>query len=237
MEDLDTLVRRVDEDRWLASRFAPADVRARLIAIYAVNYEIAHVREVVREPTLAQIRLTWWRDAIDEVHAGQPARGHPALEAYAPVAPELAASPWTEIVEARVEDAARFSSWGALETYFERTAGAVLCLALLACGVSAEEALRVGRSGAQAWGYQGFLRTPELRARLPRDADEATARAKAAHGAARAQLASLPPLAFPAIGYLGLVPGYLRAAARGSNERPLLLRQLALIVASATGRI
>ena len=66
-EALDDLVRRVDEDRWLASRFAPADVRARLIALYAVNYEIARTAEVVREPGVGDIRLAWWRDALAEI--------------------------------------------------------------------------------------------------------------------------------------------------------------------------
>ncbi|MBK8544168.1 MAG: hypothetical protein IPL62_11845 [Caulobacteraceae bacterium] len=49
MDDLDTLVRRVDEDRWLAARFAPPLVRERLIAIYAVNYEIARRRPCVKQ--------------------------------------------------------------------------------------------------------------------------------------------------------------------------------------------
>ena len=57
MADLDADVRRHDEDRWLASRFAPADVRARLIAIYALNYEIARTAEVVSTPALVEIRL------------------------------------------------------------------------------------------------------------------------------------------------------------------------------------
>ena len=42
--DLDALVRRVDPDRWLASRFI-ADPKARtdVIALYAFNYELARV--------------------------------------------------------------------------------------------------------------------------------------------------------------------------------------------------
>jgi hypothetical protein len=46
VDDLDTLVRRVEEDRWLAARFAPPLVRERLIAIYAVNYEIGARRRL-----------------------------------------------------------------------------------------------------------------------------------------------------------------------------------------------
>jgi 15-cis-phytoene synthase len=70
MNDLDRLVRRVDEDRWLALRFAPEEVRARLIALYAVNYEIARTAEIVSEPALGDIRLEWWRSALEQMAEG-----------------------------------------------------------------------------------------------------------------------------------------------------------------------
>jgi phytoene synthase len=236
-EDIDTLVRRVDEDRWLATRFAPEQIRARLIAIYAVNYEIAHVNEVVMEPTLAQIRLTWWRDAIEAIHDGKLAPAHPVLAAYAGAAEGLSPALWNEIIEARSDQVEKFSSWDAVYAYLERTSGAVMKLALLACGTSAEHAFTIVRCAAQAWGYQGCLRSPALRSRLPGDDSVAIARAKAAHASARAIASSLPPAAFPAIGYLSLVPGYLHAIARGRGEQALFMRQATLIGASATGRI
>ena len=79
-DDLDALVRRVDPDRWLASRFiADAEQRADVVALYALNYELAHVAETVREPLVGEIRLTWWREAIDAIFAGEPPRRHPVL--------------------------------------------------------------------------------------------------------------------------------------------------------------
>ncbi|MEM0986964.1 MAG: squalene/phytoene synthase family protein [Pseudomonadota bacterium] len=61
---LDELVARVDEDRWLSSRYArPAD-RAALIALYGLNYELARIRLAVREPGLGAIRFQWWRDGL-----------------------------------------------------------------------------------------------------------------------------------------------------------------------------
>src|SRR5215475_5076637 len=80
---LDAEVRRVDEDRWLASRFAPADVRARLIAIYALNHEIARTADVVTQAAIGDIRLQWWREALAEVFEGKPVRAHPVLAAIA----------------------------------------------------------------------------------------------------------------------------------------------------------
>jgi phytoene synthase len=42
--DLDALVRRMDPDRWLASRFiADRQARADVVALYAFNYQLARV--------------------------------------------------------------------------------------------------------------------------------------------------------------------------------------------------
>src|SRR6185503_19927567 len=80
---LDAEVRRVDVDRWLASRFAPADARARLVAIYALNHETARTANVVTQAQIGDIRLQWWREALAEVFEGKPVRAHPALAAIA----------------------------------------------------------------------------------------------------------------------------------------------------------
>ncbi len=114
-ESLDALIRRTDEDRWLASRFAATDVRARLIAIYALNYEIARTAEVVKEPAIGEIRLAWWREAIAEIHIGKPPRAHPVLQAYAPLAAGLPVACWEALTIARAKDfeAAPFACLGA----------------------------------------------------------------------------------------------------------------------------
>lgn len=82
-EEIDKRVRRVDEDRWISSRFAAAGERRALIALYALAYELVRVREAVSEETLGLIRFQWWRDAIAEIEAGQPPRGHDVCLALA----------------------------------------------------------------------------------------------------------------------------------------------------------
>ena len=57
-------MREADPDRYWASLFAPADKRPHLYALYAFNFEIARVRESVREALVGEIRLQWWRDAL-----------------------------------------------------------------------------------------------------------------------------------------------------------------------------
>ena len=83
---LDERLRREDEDRWLSSRYATADARRSLVALYAVNLELARVRLAVSELHLGAIRFQWWRDALGELEAGQPARKHDVVEALASAA-------------------------------------------------------------------------------------------------------------------------------------------------------
>jgi len=66
----ESLVRAADKDRFLATLFAPAEHRGALHALYAFNVEVARVREVAREPLAGEIRLQWWRDALDGAGQG-----------------------------------------------------------------------------------------------------------------------------------------------------------------------
>lgn len=62
---VDDIVRRIDEERWLSSRYAPLEKRETLIALYALNFELARIRVQVTEAGLAAIRFQWWRDALE----------------------------------------------------------------------------------------------------------------------------------------------------------------------------
>ncbi|MEM9054186.1 MAG: squalene/phytoene synthase family protein [Pseudomonadota bacterium] len=69
---LDSRIRRVDEERWLSSRYASPAHRNALIVLYAFYYELARVRVAVSDPTMGQIRFQWWRDALEELAKGEP---------------------------------------------------------------------------------------------------------------------------------------------------------------------
>lgn len=234
---VDAIVRRFDEDRWLASRFAPAEVRARLIAIYALNHEIARTTEVVSTPQLVDVRLAWWREAIEEVYAGKVPRTHPVLTAFANVASHVT-NRWSEVIETRRWDDA-FSTWGSVDEFIERTARPIMHMALQASGVSDQQLgplMPVMTHAALAWGHVGLARSTRFASRVPGPLRESLERAAAAY--AQTKTASVVPLsAFPSIGYVALVPGYIRALRRGERETPLLARQLRLIGAVATGRL
>lgn len=238
MQEIDSQVRRADEDRWLASRFASADVRAKLIALYAVNYEIARTGDVVREPGLGLIRLQWWRDALaDEARQSD----HPALAAL------KAAGAWSRsaaLLQAAADarrnefDHQPFADWAAVEAYVDATAGGLMRAAFALCG--ADDSAALAEPGGRAWGYAGLLRiAPHWRAKGRAPTPGAGADDKGLRDRARSaldKLAALAPAApapaFPAFGYVTLARDYIQA-----REPPLFVRQLRLIYAAARGRI
>ncbi len=82
--EIDDTVRRADLVRWLGSRFvAEPDARADMIAIYAFDHELDRARRLTSTPLLAEIRLTWWREALDEIYAGLAVRRHPVAQSLA----------------------------------------------------------------------------------------------------------------------------------------------------------
>ena len=74
------LVREADRDRYLATLFAPAEMREALMALYAFNIEISRVRDVAREPMPGEIRLQWWREVLSDERDGEAA-SHPVAAA------------------------------------------------------------------------------------------------------------------------------------------------------------
>jgi phytoene synthase len=63
------LVREADRPRYYATLFAPTSVRADLFALYGFAAEIAHVPDRVSDPTLGEIRLRWWQEALADALA------------------------------------------------------------------------------------------------------------------------------------------------------------------------
>lgn len=245
--ELDALVRRADEDRWLASRFAPAPQRHRLIALYAVNVEIARIAETAREPRLGEIRLAWWREALEEILAGAAPRPHPALAALAAAHAEAPLPPaeFAAMLDARRCDFEThpFADDAAVRAYVDATAGATMRLALTACGVARADALACAGEAAWRWGMTGLMRSEAYwgargRRLLPDDPlrERWLAEERAGRAAFRRHGAALPPAAFPALGYVALTPLYLRGG-RTAAHAPLLVRQLHLVAAAATGRL
>ena len=223
-DDLDSQVRRADPDRWLSSRFiADADKRADVIAIYAFSEELSRVALSAREPMVAEIRLTWWRESLDEITSGKPARGHPLLQALETAIRRngLTAAPLEAMSDASFDDLDkdRFADDAALERYLDGASGAVMALAAAITGGVDAAPLR---PGAHAWGLMalnrrraaGFDRFPE-----GWDADEPARRVAMALADARAPIADLPVEAFPAVAHLALVESHIKGREASELEK------------------
>jgi len=153
-------VRKADYDRYLAAMFAPFSVQPHLFVLYAFNYEVAKIAGSVREPIAGQIRLQWWRDAVEEAYAGR-ARAHPVVVSLA----ELIAAHqppkvlFDELIEARESDLEEtpFADMAALEAYADATSGHVMRLAASVLG--AKEGLdELAKSAGIAYALTGLLR-------------------------------------------------------------------------------
>lgn len=79
------LVKRHDRDRFMLSLFVAADAREALLALYALNVELAHVRIAVREEMIGHIRYAWWQETMEKLYAGAAPHGHPTLSALLPL--------------------------------------------------------------------------------------------------------------------------------------------------------
>jgi phytoene synthase len=83
-EDFDARLKRTDEARWLATRYAPQASRERLVAVYLLHQELQRTLQT-KEPMLGKIRLQWWRETLEQVAGKAPVRRHDLAEELARV--------------------------------------------------------------------------------------------------------------------------------------------------------
>ena len=224
IDELDASVRRADPDRWLSSRFISDPIkRADVIAIYAFSQEMARFALGAREPMVAEIRLTWWREGLDDILAGKPPRGHSVMQALAQAVQRngLAAAPLEAISDASFTDldTERFADDAALERYLDGASGAVMALAAaITAGVDAADL----RPAAHAWGLLGLIRRRAAGFdRFPESwgAAEPITRVQQTLAASRAPIAALPVEAFPVVAHLALIQGYLAGRTPSELEK------------------
>lgn len=160
------IVRRGDPDRFLAAMATPVADRAVLFPIYAFNVEIARAPWVASEPAIAEIRLQWWRDALDEISSGGNVRRHEVVTPLASVLDADGARLLDDLILARRWDVYNdpFADAAEFSTYLDRTAGNLVWSTARASGVTGGEAAI--RDIAWASGLANmFLAVPELVAR------------------------------------------------------------------------
>lgn len=246
------IARRHDPDRFFCALFAPAERREALFTLIAFNHELARAREVASNPMLALMRLTWWREAVEEAAEGRPARQHEvagplhaAIREGALDAEGLIAM--AEAREAETEEEG-IPSTPALHAYLRGTAGgfAVVAGRLLGAPPAMLPALQ---QAGMLYGLAGLLRAVSAlaaqgRCLLPADlvvpeaviADPGAAgpviRELAAAAPGSPSLRGLPRTAVAAALPLTLARRDLRRLAAGREVRRGLGDRLAVLIAA-----
>lgn len=156
------LVERADPTRFRATMAAPVSARRILFPLYAFNVEVARAPWVTEEPMIAEMRLQWWRDSLEEIGAGGTIRKHEVVDALTEVLDAdgaklldslIAARRW-DIYKDAFEDAAHF------DTYVDATSGHLMWTAARLLGATAEDVVRdfARASGIANW----FQAIPDL---------------------------------------------------------------------------
>jgi phytoene synthase len=158
----EALLRQGDPDRWLASLFIPEAARPHFHAVLAFNLEIARVREVVSEPMLGEIRLQWWRDALENPDNGD-VRANPVaaalLDAIARF--DLPKDPFIELIDARTFDLYDdpMETVAALEAYCKATSSSLFRLIpMILTPDEPASGLGAAEHGGLAYALTGLLR-------------------------------------------------------------------------------
>ena len=239
-DDLDRHVRRVDPDRWLSTRLiADPAARTEVLALYALDDELAKIAPAVSQPMLGEIRLQWWREALARAAQGGAAE-HPVVEALAPAlaAGRLALGPLDALIDAHARelDPQPFADEASLLAWIDARSGAVMASAAGLLDAAARPAHVL--HAARAWGWR---ETPRLAAAWEARggalhpsgvATDAASRVRAALLAARPEVKALPTAAFPAVAYATL------ALRRTEGRPPSQLRdRAALVWAAARGAV
>jgi phytoene synthase len=227
-DELENVVRRTDPDRWLASRLVgDASTRLDLLTLYGFDAELTRAVRVTSSSLMAQIRLTWWSEAIEEIAGDGNVRRHPLAQRFCELVRRrrLPADLLSDLIEGRIVvlGMAQLDEDTAL-AWAEAVGGSatVLAATILGAGDLAPEARPAGRLiGLGALVRGGVVGREALASRLPRMLAEANASAQ-----------RLPASAFPAVAPAALVRDQVRG--RAASE---LSRRLRLLWAAARGRV
>lgn len=245
------LLRRGDPDRFRAAMAAPVAARRVLFAIYAFNVEVSRAPWMTQESIISEMRLQWWRDALEEIAQGGTVRRHEVATPLAGVLDATGAALLDALIVARQWDIYRdpFEDDAHLTSYLEKTSGNLMLAAARALGqVDAAVVMDAG----YATGVAGWLRAiPALEdaGRVPLlDGRPEGIRALAESGlrrlnASRARRGQISAAARPAMLAAWQAGGILRRAAAtpalvadGRLEPSPIRSSLGLMARSVSGR-
>lgn len=156
------MARKADLDRAIAALFAPTAVRHDLFALFALNGELARIADQVSEPGLGEIRLQWWRDALERAEAGETT-GHPVADAFGDLLArrDLSRERIAGLIDARSFDIGEtvMPDSRTLDAYLFDTTGGLFALAAEIVGAEGENQGIIAQAAGRAYGLVRVMRS------------------------------------------------------------------------------
>ncbi len=235
----------------MAAMAAPVAARSVLFPLYALNVEVARAPWVTQETMIAEMRLQWWRDALQEIAEGPTVRRHEVVTPMSRVlSPHLAAL-MDEYVSVRRWDIYKdpFEDQEHFDSYIDNSTATLIVVSAQALGEAEESVLR---EFGYAMGVANWLRAiPDLEARgriplldgTPKGVQELARSALDHLQRARSARSAVSPEARPAL-YAGWQTEWLlrtvvaqpERVAAGALAQGEIRRRWSLMRTAATGR-
>ena len=155
------IVEKGDPERFRTVMAAPVDARAKLFPLYAFNVEVSRAPWITSEPMIAEMRLQWWRDALEEIRHGENVRRHEVVSPLAVVLTPETVDLLDELIAARRWDCYKdaFDDAEHLDRYLQATSGNLMQVACHLLGDPKAPGMAAGYGlGVANW----LLACPEL---------------------------------------------------------------------------
>jgi len=138
------LVERADPERFRAIMASPVAARRVMFPLFAFNVEVTRAPWITQEAMIAEMRLQWWRDALEEIGAGGKVRQHEVVDALADVLDAEGAAALDALVVSRRWDiySDAFEDAAHLDEYLNATSGNLVWTAGRLLGASDATRLR-----------------------------------------------------------------------------------------------
>ncbi len=156
------LVEKGDPVRFRAVMAVPARCRPVLFALYAFNLETARAPWMSQETMIAEMRLKWWHDALEEIANGTPQRRHEVVTPLSNMLTPSNAHVLQRLVTARQWDIYKdpFANQAEFEAYIEATSTSLLYVAASMLGKFKNDV--VDQFGYASGLARFFLAVPKL---------------------------------------------------------------------------
>lgn len=230
------IVEKGDEERFAAAMANSVDARRVLFPLYAFNVEVARAPWVTQESMIAEMRLQWWRDALEEIAKSGPVRRHEVVTPLAGILDAQAAEWLDKSIAVRRWDIYKdgFEDQAHFEDYIMETAGTLMWVAARALGASDAVEAPVRQLGYTA-GVARFLQAIpvlESRGRIPLlDGQPAAVAALAKENAARAKAAAAACKSLPQPARAALTEAFqARALLEAAAKSPQIVAEGALVL-------